>query len=563
MISIKKPVSGDNFVNRLDLLNNLRFSYQTDNVVLIGPRRIGKSSVAKQFLTTLPDNDTIKLIFDVQENIGTPGKFAIRLFRSFMLAYCKAVGNETAHLFADIEMDPSALMAATDNINSKTLLSLSRFLMSYYPPTPDNEREVLGRILSFLNDFSDEMGLQAAVVLDEFQNITDLSRYKGFENGNLFGFIRGIISNQDRVWYLFTGSAIQMMLELFADKDAPFLGRTRLFNVTRFNKDDTIQLVYKCVEKPISSDALDFLFVLTKGHPFYVVVIIGAAIGQSDNSLLISRQHIERAFIMELTKGALDIHCRYFFESSIERSGTFLKEVLRILSNTPHTVTELSRTVGRTPGSLTDTIKKLSYLDLIEKTRNKYQIIDSVLACWIRNVYGYEDIQFDVMKKRIQENYNEYFAKLSSEIGFFFESYMREMLRKFNGRQFKDDRLPDFDDVQGVNVFDHKGEVFGKPTNIEVDAICRGSENWICEFKYRKKSVHEQDIDLLKRKKIFLEKKLDIKIHKMLFIAKSGFSEGAIQSDVRCMTLHELNTLLAALNMRKVNEIRFEDENGN
>lgn len=561
MISIKKPVSGNNFVNRLNLLKNLNSAYQIDNVALIGPRRIGKSSLAKQFLEKLPDKGTIKLIFDVQENIGPPGKLAIRLLRSFMLAYCESINSENAYSLIDVEIDPSVLLTTASDINSKTLLSLSRFLMSYYPPVPENEREVFGRILQFIDDFSREMNLRTAVVLDEFQNIVDLNKYKGFENGNLFGFLRGIISEQNHVWYLFTGSAVRIMFDIFGDKDAPFLGRVRLFNVSRFNMDDTIQLVYKCIDKPISSDAINFLFALTKGHPFYVVVILGAADGISDNSFLISRDHIENAFIDELAHGALDIHCRYLFESSLEKSGTLLKETLRVLSNTPHTITELAKKIGRNPGSITDTIKKLTYLDLIEKSQKRYQIIDSILACWIRNVYGYEDIQFEAMRNRINENYKEYFAKLSTEIGFFFESYMREMLGRFDGQPYKDIRLPKFDVVQGVNAFDQEGDVFGRPSNIEIDALCRGKENWICEFKYRKKSVATADIELLMKKKVFCEKKMNIKIHKMLFIAKSGFSEYAIQSDIWCMTIHELNKLLSMLNMKKVNKINFDNIN--
>lgn len=560
MISLKEPVSGDYFVNRIDLLKNLHSIYPTDNVALIGPRRIGKSSVAKQFLSTLPDKNIIKIMFDVQENIGTPGKFAMRLLRSFMFAYYEVVSKKDAYAIADMEMDPGALMTVAGELNSQRLQELSRFLVSYYPPKPDNEREVLSRILNFIEDFSVEMGMNTAVVLDEFQCIVDLNKYKGFENGNLLGFLRGIVSKHNRVWYLFTGSAVRIMYDIFGNKDAPFLGRVRLFNISGFNKNDTIELLDKCVEKPTSSEAINFLYALTKGHPFYVVVIIGTSERLAVNSEIISKKDVENAFIRELSKGLLDIHCRYFFESSLEKTGTFLKEVLRTLSNGPLTMTELARKVGRVPGSLTDTIKKLKNLDLIGKDKKKYHISDDILVCWIKNVYGYDEIRFDVVKKKIRENYEEYFAKLTSETGIYFESYLREMLSKFDNQRYQGNRLPRFDKVQGVNSFDHEGEVFGKPSNIEIDALCLGRENWICEFKYKKKSVKKQDIDLLIRKKIFLEKKTNIEIHKMVFIAKSGFSEYALKSDTWCLTLQDINKLLSLLNMKKVSEVFKMDE---
>jgi len=561
MISIKEPVYGDNFVNRIDLLRNLHAIYPTDNVALIGPRRIGKSSVAEQFLKTLPNKNTIKFRFDVQENIGTPGMFAMRLLQSFMFSYYELFKKEKINDIADMGINPSVLVEASGELNSTSLKRLSRFLISYYPPTPDNEREVLNRIFNFMEDFSNEKGIKAVIVLDEFQDIVDLEKYKGFRKGEILAFLRGIISGQNHVWYLFTGSAVRIMIDIFGKKDSPFLGRVRQFNVTRFTKDDTLQLIYKCIEKPITSEALNLLFALSKGHPFYTVVIAGSANVVFSDSKIITRKAVEDAFIFEITRGVLDEHCRYIFQMSLEKAGSFLKEILRILTDTPLTATELSKRIGRIPGHLSIPLRTLTNLDLIAKAGKKFYIPDDILACWIRNVYGYEDIRFDVVRKKIQENYKEYFAKLTTEIGFFFESYMREMLGRFDGQTYKDIRLPKFHSVQGVNAFDHEGDVFGRPSNIEIDALCRGKENWICEFKYTKKSVKKADIDFFMKKKSFIEKKLNIQIHKMLFIAKSGFSEYAIQSDIWCMTIHELNKLLSMLNIKKLSKINFDNIN--
>ena len=128
------------------------------------------------------------------------------------------------------------------------------------------------------------------------------------------------------------------------------------------------------------------------------------------------------------------------------------------------------------------------------------------MEIWLRTVHGYTEPMMDIIRKNISKDYQEYIAALSTETGVFFESYMREMLQKFDGQKFIDIRLPRFDAVQGVNAYDNSGEVFGKPSNIEIDALCQGEENWICEFKYRKRSVSKKSIDQLNRKKLFIEK---------------------------------------------------------
>jgi AAA+ ATPase superfamily predicted ATPase len=563
MISIKYPVSGEDFVNRVELLNSIQKIYPADNVALVGPRRIGKSSIADQFIQILTQDNIVKFKFNVQGNMGTPGKLGIRLLRSFMIAYYECCNLEAEELLDDLELNPASLMGLSNKLNSKILLSLSRFLTSYYPPMPDSEREVFGRILTFIDEFSIEREVKTAIVLDEFQEIMDLNKYKGFENGNLLGFLEDKISKQKNTWYLFTGSAVRLMENIFEGPTSPFLGRIKKFYVKPFNKDDTIQLVYKCTKKSISPKALNFLFILTKGHPFYTVVIITAADAIADHADFISTQHIEEAYISELSGGALDTHCRYLFETSLSRlkgRGTFLMEILRELSNGRTTLTDLSKRLGRQTGYLSLPIRNLYNLDLIDKEKKTYYIADNILEFWLKNIYGNDETNLEHVKKKIQENYKEYFAKLSSEIGFFFESYMREMLRKFDGQQHMDIRLPKFDIVEGINDFDSQGVVFGKPSNIEIDALCRGEENWICEFKYQKKSVKNADIDLVIRKKAYIEKKLNIQIHKIVFIAKSGFSECALYPDIWCLTTRELNNLLSRVNMKKVNEVRFDNE---
>lgn len=555
MISISHPVSGEDFVDRMDLLKNLHAAYPVDNVVLVGPRRIGKSSIADQFLLTLKDKNTIKFRFNVQGNMGTPGKFAVRLLRPFLFSYFEQFSNFGDPRFDEIEINPSVLIDAANHINSKNLYNLARFLNSYFPPSPENERAVMEKILRFLDEFSIEMGVKAAVVLDEFQEILGLDKYGDFKNGKVLGFLENIISAQKNVWYLFTGSAVRIMTNILEGENAPYQGRVKRFHVQPFDKDDTLKLVYKCINKPISAEALNLLFTLSNGHPFYTVAIISAADTISNSGAIINKQSVEEAFISELIGGTLDSHCNYLFDTSLSRirSDAFLKEILRELSTGDASLTELSAKVGRSTGYLSLPLRNLYNLDLIDRKNKRYHIADHVLEIWLRTVYGQNEPNADIIRRNISENYREHIAALSTEIGLYFESYMREMLQKFAGQEYEGIRLPRFTSVQGaINVSDESGEVFGKPSNIEIDALCRGGENWVCEFKYRKRSVSKKDIALFMKKRAFLEKKLNLKIHRMMYVARSGFSEPALDSDVWCLTFRQLNKLRAMLNMTKI-----------
>lgn len=557
MISIARPVCGDDFINRIDILKKLNSIYPNDHVVLVGPRRIGKSSIAEQFLLTLNRENCIKMNFAVLDNIGTPSKFAIRLLRSFLHSYFSQHSSLQPSNLEDIELKPNICSELAEKIQSKTLSKMSIFLVNYYPARPENEREVLSRVLTFLDEFSAEMKLKSAIVLDEFQDITDFNKFKGFEHENILGFLRNILLNQNNVWYLFTGSAVRIMIDILESSDSPFYGRVVRLNVTPFTKTDVIKLIYKCTDKAITAEAINHIYNLCYGHPFYTVVIARAAHNLSDNNSIVYKHHVEEAFINEISSGSLYSHCSYLFDSSLarlEKRSAFLKEVLREISTGELTVTELAQRVGRVAGNLSLSLRNLVHLDLIEKVNKKYRMTDPILEVWLRCVHGQREPDLEGLKRNMEAHYKEYNAALSAETGIFFESYMREMLGKFDDQEFEDVTLPRFERIEKINISDPEGKVFEKPSNIEIDALCFGTQNWICEFKYGKKFVGKKDIEIFLKKKLLIEEKLQLSIHKMLYVAKSGFSESALTSGVWCVPFTKLNHLLKMLNMKTISK---------
>jgi AAA+ ATPase superfamily predicted ATPase len=574
MISISHPATGPDFVNRRTLLKQLHSAYPHQNVVLVGPRRIGKSSIAEEFLRTLTIENTVKVIFDVQGNMGTPGKFAVRLLHAFLKAYLQQIRNMYNTELDNLELKPAILVGVAEEIGSKVLSDLSKFLISYFPPSPDEERPVLERVLKFLDAFSTEMGVTAAIVLDEFQAIMELGSYKGLESdysvrpgkirgssrGKLLGLLQNIISSQKSVWYLFTGSSVRMMIDILESDDSPFYGRVARLNVKPFPKEDSYELVQRCTSKVVAGEALSSLFNLSNGHPFYLVALAIAADRLSGVTPIISKQEVEEAFTEELTRGTLYSHCRYLFETSLGRvrKVALLKEVLRELSAGDLSLTELARKMKRSTGYLTTPLSVLYNLDLIERRDKRYLISDPVLQIWLNSVHGQNEPRLDAIRKKISQSYQEHIASIKTELGIYFESYLREMLRKFDGHRFKERCLPKFDTVDSINDYDEAGVVFGKPSNIEIDALCLGEENWICEFKHRSKMVTKKEIEALVRKRDFFQTKTKLRIHQLMCVAQSGFSKEALQSDVWCMAFRELDQLLSMLSMRKTGDILKE-----
>ena len=111
-----------------------------------------------------------------------------------------------------------------------------------------------------------------------------------------------------------------------------------------------------------------------------------------------------------------------------------------------------------------------------------------------------------------------------------------------------------------MNIYDESGKVFGYPSNIEIDALCLGNKNWLCEFRYRGNLVEKKDISLLAKKKLFLQNKLKIKIDNLVFFSPAGFTDAALkEKNVLCIDQRTLNSLLKKFQMRRLDDVSEEN----
>lgn len=565
MISISYPVSGKDFVDRHEILRKLSLAYQRrQNVALVGPRRVGKTSIAKEFLRRINNKNVIKVTFDVQENIGTPARFALRLLRTFISSYLNLYSiDELTPLLETIEIIPHNLLEISYQIKSKTLETLAKTLIAYYPPSSkENERVILENILRFLDSFAQEKETKIVMVFDEFQAIRELEKSLG-KAENILGLLEGIISTSIQSWYLFTGSMIRLMTVILEDANSPLYGRVERINVGGFTKEDMVSLVDRAIHKSISGEATQLLWSITGGNPYYTVVISNHADAKSLDKEFVSKADIEAGFIESITTGELNSHCYYIYDISIGRAkrANLLKEIMKLLSSGSATPTEIAKHLGKDRGVISPYLRDLINLSLIEKINNRYCISDYILKVWLAGVYGLSEPYIEKIEKNINQTHQESLEQLKTQRGYLLESYLREMLMKFNNMKFKDRVLPRFELVDSLNMYDEKGEVFGKPSNVEIDALCQGEENWLCEFKYKYELADRGDINLFLRKKRFVESRLSINIDSLIFVSISGFREDALsEQNVWFIDAKELNAILKRVNMRRLDELKELEE---
>lgn len=124
-----------------------------------------------------------------------------------------------------------------------------------------DSEEALISALELPFKLAEKTGDRILVCFDEFQEVL---------KADLDGKIRASIQHHgDLVTYVFCGSHVGMMNELFADRSRPFFNQASPLDLSRFNDGDLIDFLVECFESTNRKvdDALDAYLSLVRGHP--------------------------------------------------------------------------------------------------------------------------------------------------------------------------------------------------------------------------------------------------------------------------------------------------------
>jgi len=536
-VSTTRPVSGPGFFNRRTELAALRICLQNRQfAAVIGPRRVGKSSLVQEFLRRLNESrdDALGFRFEVHKNITSPAVFAVRLLSIFLgelvsLRYPEVEVDRVA-----LQVDPRQFGALIGRFRSSVLDDLFKFLNQYLPMRGDGERGVLEKVLVSLDELAGEQGLSLAVAMDEFQEITKLERFSGgFDKDTFLGFWEGTTAAMSNTWFVITGSMVKIMEDVMLSGTSPLYGRYQQVRLGGFAEDDARAYLSSLVGPAIPAEVCHFVTTLCEGHPYYLTVLGQrlAALRSSKPSQALTLDDARGAALEEIEHGALANHCRYLLDVSLAhaRRGNSLLQALELLARSEaETATELARITGQQPGEVSPLLQNLVEVDLLRKEGSRYFIADRILRAWLESVHGLTSPALTRLRKRLVEPYEEAIAHLKEDRGQLLEHAVRELMRKFDGREFQGRPLPAFDQVQQLHLADPEGIVDGTPSQQEVDALGSGDQPWMVEVRWRAKAVSKRDLERFQRKKELLERVTQLAVSVLAVVSMAGFSSGAL-----------------------------------
>jgi hypothetical protein len=250
-----ETVSEEAFTDREAELRELESDIRNgQNVVLIAPRRYGKSSLVRAALSRLIAEGILVVEVDLMTT-PTKERFAAKLAKSIHDDLASAVfrAKERTRIFASLRITPSM---SVDTEGRMTFgFSASR-----------NAADIdatIERLLELPAEIAAEKKRRVVVYFDEFQEVTRLDPH-------LPGLMRAVFQTQREVCHVYAGSKRDMMHRLFNDRNEPFFRSAKTVELGEIPVPlfaDFVRAQFDRTNRVIGDAVVGKLLDVTRGHP--------------------------------------------------------------------------------------------------------------------------------------------------------------------------------------------------------------------------------------------------------------------------------------------------------
>ncbi len=239
-------VEAEYFTDRIAEVAYIRqFVASANHLVLISPRRFGKSSVvAKALQETGREHITLNL-----QSVMSVSELAAKLLREFFKIRPLA---RLRHLLTHFRVIPTI---STNPVSGA-------MEVSFQPGVDDT---VLLEDAMMLLDRANTEKQRLIVVLDEFQEICDIAP-------NLDRQLRAIMQEQKHINYILLGSQESMMADIFENKKSPFYHFGELMRLAKLPRGDFRIYLTERLERIFADkcgEMADRILNYTGCHPYY------------------------------------------------------------------------------------------------------------------------------------------------------------------------------------------------------------------------------------------------------------------------------------------------------
>lgn len=199
-------VEGNNFTDRIEETKRIKADFEHGiNVILISPRRMGKTSLIKKVISEI-NNPMLKIVYMDIYDCRSEYDFYNRFAETVM----KSTGNQLDQIMENIKrflVRVSPKISFSPEPTSEYSVSLGITPKDYSPE----------EILNLPERIAEEQGVRIVVCIDEFQQIGEFTNSLTIQK-----CLRSTWQHHQNVSYCFFGSKKHLMENIFQSRRMPF-----------------------------------------------------------------------------------------------------------------------------------------------------------------------------------------------------------------------------------------------------------------------------------------------------------------------------------------------------
>ena len=363
----------DNFIDRVEDRKQLKtFLGGGINVMLISPRRWGKSSLVKAAMEELKQEDKqIRVCYLDASRIISEEEF----YNKFAIAVIEAASSTLEKKWADFKQYVQALIPGV-KLKASAFDAVEMEMELNFAPLKDSAE----RVLQLPEQISIDKGLHIIVCIDEFQQLSYLPNWKKME-----ATMRSVWQHQHHANYCLYGSKRHMMMDIFNNSNNPFYRFGQVLYMKKIEKQYWMPYIiegFTKTGKHISEELASMICDIAQCHSWYV----------QQFSLFVwmnTETEVTEEIINRQLQVVIDTNAD-MFAKDIENLAASQVAMLRAVSagETQFNAKEVVKRYGLgAPRTITLNKKTLIKRDIIEVNGDGYQFVDPVYALWFKREY--------------------------------------------------------------------------------------------------------------------------------------------------------------------------------
>ncbi|MBI5896258.1 MAG: AAA family ATPase [Desulfobacterales bacterium] len=362
--SLKVITDPNGFCNRTSEIQKLiSYAQSNTNAVIYSQRRFGKTSLVKQVQQRLEKADFVTIYIDLF-GLSSADTIASRITKGVYKAlyeqkalWQKALATIKSHRPV-IRPDETGFSITAEVAGSKLFGA-----------------DLLDQTLYELGEFLAEEKRKTNIVLDEFQEITEI------KDPNVEGIMRAHIQ-QHQASYYFVGSRRRVLLEMFSQKRRPFFQSAINFELNKLPHGEFAAFIakrFEDAEKKCTPDAAAAIAATVGDHPYYGQKLAFFCYERADKKL--TQTDVQEAYA-DLLQAE-----RPVFEAIVQglapRQIALLKAVAMEPTKSILSMDYIRKHALKSIGGIQAAAKRLNQLDLLGKENDVWTVVDQVFARWL------------------------------------------------------------------------------------------------------------------------------------------------------------------------------------